>query len=168
MKKLKIYESFGGKCTEFKPPKRVDWGKPSIFLAGSIEQGIAEDWQSKFVRMLDGHDVLVCNPRRDKWDASLEQDITNAEFSGQVNWELDALERCDVVAMYLDPETKSPISLLELGLYAQSGKLLVCCPDGFHRKGNVDVTCARYGVPTYSTLDELVGATITKISQLCH
>jgi hypothetical protein len=51
--------------------------------------------------------------------------------------------------MYFDPNTKSPISLLELGLFAQSKKLIVCCPRGFWRKGNVDITCDRYGIPFF-------------------
>lgn len=49
--------------------------------------------------------------------------------------------------MYFAPTTRAPITLLELGLFAQSGRLVVCCPDGFWRKGNVEVVSARYGVP---------------------
>jgi hypothetical protein len=39
-------------------------------------------------------------------------------------------------------------------LFARSGKLLVCCPEGFWRKGNVEIVCARYGVPLVGELDE--------------
>jgi hypothetical protein len=48
--------------------------------------------------------------------------------------------------MYFDPNTLSPISLLELGLHAKSGKLIVCCPEGFYRKGNVDIVCQNFGI----------------------
>jgi hypothetical protein len=41
---------------------------------------------------------------------------------------------------------------------ANPEKLIVCCPDGFWRKGNVDVICARYGVRQVSTVDELISA----------
>ena len=58
--------------------------------------------------------------------------------------------------MYFDPETKSPITLLELGLYARSGKLVVCCPHGFWRRGNVDIVCDRYGVDQVKLLDTLI------------
>ena len=44
----------------------------------------------------------------------------------------------------------------ELGLYARSGKLKVCCPEGFWRRGNVEVVCRRYHVPLFSSLDELI------------
>ena len=57
--------------------------------------------------------------------------------------------------MYLDPATKSPVSLLELGLHARSGKLIVCCPEGFWRKGNVDIVCQHHGVPQVADLAEL-------------
>jgi hypothetical protein len=56
--------------------------------------------------------------------------------------------------MYLDPNTKSPISLLELGLHATSKKLYVVCPDGFWRKGNVEMVCSVYDIPLFNTLEE--------------
>ena len=60
--------------------------------------------------------------------------------------------------MYFAPETKAPITLLELGLFARTGKAVVCCPEGFWRKGNVDVVCRMYDIPQVVTLDELIGA----------
>ncbi|HEX2901441.1 MAG TPA: nucleoside 2-deoxyribosyltransferase domain-containing protein, partial [Bacteroidia bacterium] len=65
------------------------------------------------------------------------------------------MERAELIVMYLDPATKSPVSLLELGLHANSGKLVVCCPDGFWRKGNVDITCLYHGVQQVTDLSEL-------------
>jgi hypothetical protein len=53
------------------------------------------------------------------------------------------------------PDTKSPISLLELGLYASSGKMLVCCPEGFWRKGNVDIVCEKYNVRVFDNIKDL-------------
>jgi hypothetical protein len=58
--------------------------------------------------------------------------------------------------MYFVPSTKSPITLLELGLLARSNKLVVCCPEEFWRRGNVEVVCARYGVPLVAELPELI------------
>lgn len=89
-------------------------------------------------------------------DPSLEQSPENSTFRRQVEWELDGLDRCDVVAMYFDPGTRAPISLLELGGYAESGKVVVCCPDGFYRKGNVDIWCERKGVKVVDSLESLV------------
>jgi hypothetical protein len=139
---------------QIKAPNRVD-SEIRIFLAGSIEMGAAEKWQDRVVREMADYDNLVfLNPRRDDWDSSWEQSIDNEQFYDQVTWELDWLDGADFVFMYFDPATKSPITLLEMGLYARSGKLLVVCPEGFYRKGNVDVTCEYYNVPQADTLEE--------------
>jgi hypothetical protein len=69
---------------------------------------------------------------------------------------LNALDKADIIILYLLPDSKSPISLLELGLYANSGKLLVCCPNLFLRKGNVDIVCERFNVPVYENIEKLL------------
>lgn len=129
----------------------------SMFLAGSIEMGVAEDWQTKVIDYFKGiNDLRIYNPRREAWDSSWEQSITNPQFYQQVNWELNALEKSDMIILYLSPDTKSPISLLELGKFIDSGKLVVCCPKGFWRKGNVDIMCDRYGIPNFDNLDAML------------
>ena len=146
-----------------KPPSPLPEGlsqghEPSIFLAGSIEMGRAARWQDELIEHLSDLSALALNPRRDAWDASWAQTTGNPEFVAQVEWELAALEAATVIAMYLYPETLAPISLLELGLFARSGRMIVCCPDGFHRKGNVEVVCRRYGVLTVGSLELLASA----------
>lgn len=59
-------------------------------------------------------------------------------------------DAADIIAVYFDPNTLSPITLLELGLHAASGKLIVCCPDGFWRKGNVRIVCERFNIPLFN------------------
>ena len=136
----------------------------TVFLAGSIEMGFSEDWQTKLANDLKDVPVTLFNPRRDSWDSSWEQRITNEQFRYQVNWEMNMLECSDIIFLYFSPETKSPISLLELGLHADSGKMLVCCPDGFWRKGNVEIVCARHGIPLYDDINHAKAALITLIS----
>ena len=142
---------------EYKSPDRkINFDLPSIFLAGSIEMGVAENWQEKLTEELKYESVVIFNPRRDDWDLSWEQSITNTKFVEQVEWELDMLDAASFIVMYFDPNTKSPISLLELGLYASKGTLIVCCPDGFWRKGNVDIVCKRYNIPVYNDMNEFI------------
>jgi hypothetical protein len=31
--------------------------------------------------------------------------------------------------------------------------IMMCCEEGFYRKGNVDIVCKRHGVPVYEDLD---------------
>ena len=151
---------------EIKPPKMANMEGVSIFLAGSIEMGVAEDWQSYVAGKMQGFECTLLNPRREEWDSSWKQEQSEDKFNEQVNWEMGYLDKSDVIFMYLAPGTKSPISLLELGLHAGSGKMIVVCPDGFWRKGNVDIVCARYGIPCYSDLDEGIGALMTKVRQI--
>ena len=148
-----------------------------IFLAGSIEQGKAENWQEKLIKDigtlqlpddLTQNDCIrlslkVYNPRRPDWNPNLPQDALNATLQEQIIWELDNLEKSDIICLYLDPKTTSPISLLELGLHVRSGKLVVCCPPGFYRKANVDLTCRRYGVNVIDNYQDFYNKLTEKI-----
>jgi len=149
----------------FKPPTPLptDRQTASVFLAGSIEMGLAEDWQAEMERALADLDVLILNPRRDAWDSSWVQSIDNPLFREQVEWELGGLEQADVVAMYFAPTTKAPVTLLELGLRARAGGLVVCCPPGFWRRGNVEIVCRRFDAPLLNTLPELVAEVRTRL-----
>ena len=146
---------------EIQPPKKfLATQNPifTIFLAGSIEMGQSHDWQRDFCNHLAPLDpkgnLVILNPRRYDWDSTWTEN--DPRFIKQVEWELRGLELCNGIFMYLDPKTKSPISLLELGLYAKSKKLVVICPDGFWRKGNVKTVCERYGVKMYNSLEAAV------------
>lgn len=137
----------------------------TIFLAGSIEMGNAEEWQNYIIEKLSQKDnLIIYNPRRNDWDSSWEQKETNLEFNHQVNWELNKLMVSNIIFMYFSPNTKSPISLLELGLFASTGKMIVVCPDGFWRKGNVQIVCNRYNIPIFNTFEEGFGGLMTKLS----
>lgn len=146
------------KAIEVQAPNEVvlDTEYVNIFLAGSIELGLAEKWQEKVIAALSDKPIRFLNPRREDWDSSWKQDIDNDNFVEQVIWELSSLEMAHIVIMYFDPNTKSPISLLELGLHAKEQKLVVLCPEGFWRKGNVDVVCEYYGINQVDTFDELI------------
>lgn len=142
--------------------------EPTIFLAGSIEQGKARDWQAEAIEYYGRHvpAAALYNPRRPNWDSTIIQSIDNAEFSKQVNFELDAIDRCDCVLMWLEPDTLSPISLLELGLLAGEvalgslNRLVVGCPAGFWRRGNVEIVTNRAKIPLVSTFEELLETSV--------
>ena len=90
----------------------------SVFLAGSIEMGKAEDWQTKVTKSLtkEFSNVYIFNPRRDDWDSSWKQEIGDKKFNEQVTWELSHIEESTVMLVYFDPKTQSPITLAELGV----------------------------------------------------
>lgn len=150
-------------------PDSIDQNKKydhSIFLAGSIEMGKAEDWQEKISNYLISYKTTIFNPRRKNWDASWEQKQSSQQFNHQVNWELDKLEECDIIFMNIIGETKSPITLLELGAYSRSGKIIVCCDNNFWRRGNVEIICTRNNIPLFDNLDDAIGVLLTKIRNL--
>ena len=111
---------------QIQPPHSTYNATNTVFLAGSIEMGKAIDWQNQIMEKCKDLDVTFLNPRRDDWDNSWEQKITNPNFREQVEWELSALEDSDKIVFFFDPNTTSPITLLELGLFSGS-VICVCC-----------------------------------------
>lgn len=137
-------------------PTTFDRSGKSVFLAGSIAGGNASNWQTSMISSLSTLSITILNPRRADWDSSWVEDISCAPFKEQVEWELYMQEAADVIAMYFDPNTQAPISLLELGMFAPSGKMVVCCPEGFWKRGNVQIVCKKYGINLVESLEELV------------
>jgi len=135
-----------------------------IFLAGTIDDGESENWQDKLIYSLDWYwwspdseedsgfdyalgasddeDIVIFNPRRENWDPN----SSDEEIIEQIHWEEDHLDKADLIVMFLADDSKSPVSLLELGLYGPSGKMLVCCTNKFYRYNNVKCTCQKYGI----------------------
>ncbi len=150
---------------EFKAPEDIPaWAsdRNMVFLGGSIEMGAAENWQTRITEFLSDYEVTILNPRRDDWDSTWVQSFHNEKFREQVEWELEMQEIADTIIYYFDPNTKSPITLLELGLFGKPSnvdqQVIVCCPKEFWRKGNVDIVCARYGILLVESFDELITA----------
>ena len=124
-----------------------------IFLAGTIDMGKSRDWQKEIYERFVGMDgrYILFNPRQENWDASRP-----GEMDYQVRWELDHLEEADMIIMYILGSSKSPISLLEMGIHAKGGKMSVICEKDFYRFDNVRITCDYYGVPLYENLDSFL------------
>lgn len=130
--------------------------------------GKAIDWQLEVENYFTQFtDVTLYNPRRDDWDSSWGQTPEDENFVGQVNWELDYLEDSDFIFFFFDPNTKSPISLIEFGMYVRCNpeKLIVCCPDGFWKKGNLQITGKKYGVEIYDTLETALPALYVRMME---
>lgn len=162
-----IYDINGGIFEEFNPPNQITIADnrliKKVFLAGTIDMGNSENWQEKLINKLKeqtkgvlfAKSYHIYNPRRTDWDSSWVQTFENPQFFQQVTWELDAMEKADYIIMNFLPDSKSPITLLELGLFAESGKLFVICPDEYYRSGNVQIVCNKYNIPLYKSIEEL-------------
>ena len=140
-----------------------DWFKDEnaikIFLAGTIDDGNSDDWQYSLISNLLMYnldenddrdfdedfsigDLIIYSPRRKNWDSN----SSDEEIIKQIEWEQEKLDDADLIIMYLKDNSKSPISLLELGLYGPQGKMIVFCTDKFYRFNNVKCTCKKYGI----------------------
>lgn len=129
--------------------------RPIVFLSGSIDTPPAT-WQHQVTNALSHLPITILNPHRTDWDSSWVEDPSFPPWAEQVKWELDGMEAADVMAVYFGAKTPAPITLLELGLWARSGKCVVGCPDGYSKKGNVRMVCERYGVQCVGSVGELV------------
>lgn len=139
------------------PDQRHPGGNKRLFLAGSIDMGQAEDWQFQVEEKIKNLPVTVYNPRRDDWNPDLRQDISEPEFAYQVNWELDNIDAADVIFVYFSPGGPAPITLMELGTMVSSkAKIVVCCPEGYWRRGNVQILCHRYSIPFFNDLPDAI------------
>lgn len=143
------------------PPTEPTYRKFSIFTAGSIEMGAAVQWQKLLASHVSDLPITVLNPRRGNWDPTDIPKAHNQGFKSQVEWELAALERADLICFFFDVTTRSPITLLELGLWAASKKVIVCCSDKYWRSGNVEIVCKRYGIPFVREFKDFVPAVRT-------
>jgi hypothetical protein len=143
-----------------KAPNPVPYeGKTTIFLGGSIDMGAAEDWQDRLAKDLSefGDNFVLVNPRRDDWDSSWTQDPTpGTAFFEQVSWELWHQENASALIYYFAADSKSPVTLLELGLFGVPDTTMVCCPKEFYRYGNVKMVCDRYGIHMVETYEDML------------
>jgi hypothetical protein len=137
---------------------------PTLFLSGSISA--PPTWQETLTSSLSHLPVTILNPLRPGWDSSWKEELSFPPYVEQVNWELDGLEKADVVAVYFGPEAKAPITLMELGLVAKEKKAVVCCPAGYWKRGNVQIVCGRLGIKVVDTLEELKIEVLAKLKEL--
>lgn len=137
-----------------------------LFLGGSIDMGKATDWQRDMIAALADERVVLLNPRRPDWNPAWKPEVSDPNFRAQVEWELAALDSADIIILYFAPGSQSPVSLLEMGLHARSGKLIIFCPDGYWRKGNVDITAQRYGAKQVTSFKDLLAEVRTRIATI--
>lgn len=147
----------------------------TIFLAGTIDNGNSFDWQKDIEYSLEhlNKNIALLNPRRNNWDPSLQQRMSNPTFNEQVNWEMDNINKCDILFMNFLEDSLSPISLLELGIIYGiktskeiNKQIIVIAPDKFWRKGNIEVVCDKMDVPVYSNYQDGLNALIKAIGIL--
>lgn len=122
------------KFTVVTPPSLfISASGPSVFLAGSINNGQAEDWQNSVVSVAQSlwleTDLTIYNPRRDQWSEDHENE--------QMAWTLPLLKTVDYIIMHLTSDGGSPISTLELGMFISDPRLYLSVHDSYTRKETI-------------------------------
>ncbi len=133
----------------------------SVFLSGSVA---GDDWRAALMKKLEDKGIIFLDPRSDDY-GSLKLTEGDPKFREQVTWEQDGLEKASVIVMYFNRNSEAPISLLEFGLFARSGRMIMRCPLGYKHKGYVDILCERFGVAQVSTLEEIADAVLDRYSK---
>lgn len=124
-----------------KPQTRI------IFLAGGISG--CRDWQSETIKELENlsplynlSNVLVINPRHPNFDV----ENPDAEIE-QIRWEHKWLECCDLVSYFFDnSESLQPITLYELGKWANKKLSVITVCHGYKRERDVMIQTALDGL----------------------
>jgi len=85
-----------------------------LFLAGGITN--VPDWQSKVIeRLNDIENLTIYNPRRKAFDVE-DKNI----MEQQIVWEYNHLRDADIISFWFAKETLNPITLYELGKWANA------------------------------------------------
>ena len=131
----------------------------TIFLSGTTT-AIKDDavpWRDTIFQQLAKKPVTIYNPFRPDWGSDWK-DLSHPSYREQLAWEVEHLDKADLVCVYLHPSTEAPISLLELGLVAKRGSAaVVCVPDGFKHRANVLYVCEKFGCEVVEKMDDFVG-----------
>lgn len=119
-----------------------------IFLAGSIDQPARNNWRelaiahiqtSWFSASNNQDSITIYSPRRsdNEWTVDMENE--------QAAWDMSMLSMVDYVILHLTGTTISPVSLLELGLFARNPNLYLSIDDSYMRKHVVELYYTYYG-----------------------
>lgn len=137
--------------SENKLPNK-EQGKDCIFLAGSMDLEKSVGWRKKVVNQLS-KDEKYCflDPTHIKHDF-----LSASKMEAHVLWELNALELADRILLVFLKESLSPISLVELGLYVRTKKMIVVCPKEFYKIDYITVLCKKYQTTLVHSLEQAI------------
>lgn len=149
-------------------PSETPINRPkSVFLAGTTTTTPTDptNWRENLSALLHQHPITIFNPARPDWDTTWREDIAFAPYREQVLWELDKQAKADLVVVYFHPATLAPISLLEFGLSAHiPHKVVAVAPEGYAKRGNVQIVCQKFGVEFLDSIDRLHESIVNKLS----
>lgn len=128
-----------------------------LTLCDSLSGTLVPSWRATLTSALAHLPVTILDPVNKNWDGSWKESASFQPFKTQVEWELEGLERADIVVVYFGKQEKAPITMMELGLsIGRQKRVIVGCEDGFYKKGNIDIVCQRANVDVLSGVEEVI------------
>jgi len=131
-----------------------------LYLGGSIDKKYGSPWHRNIISFISSKlgresKLTIYNPKREEWDKDWPAD--SKVIDEQALWELKAMEHADLIFMFFESSCSSSVGMMQLGLNAKEGKLVVVCERHFWKKRDVDVICETYGVPRYDSIAVGIG-----------
>lgn len=143
-----------------------------IYLSGSLDLGgKSTPWQQKFINGLSkltvkhpnkpelpdytGFKFLVFNPLV---PVNGEPSVDNPEFVQKLNWELEMMERSDVIFCNFLKKSVLISAISGYLLNAQTGKVICRCPIECNFYPQVKVLSDKYGIPLLGNSGSLIDA----------
>lgn len=158
------------RATTHFPPEYPTLTKPSLILFGTIEKSPTDNWASNLSATLSDLPIQILNPRRDDWDSTWREEVSFTPFREEVEWEMAHPEKVGLIVMCFKAGSMCPITLLELGMHAArfGERVVVCCEEGFYKRGNVEIVCGKFEVEYVKTLEELEKIVRKRMEKLCQ
>lgn len=128
--------------------------KEYIFLAGSMVTEPEVNWRQTVVNNLQEsyHFLDPTNPNHNS--------LGDVEMREHIKWEFNGLRIADYIILNFLPDSLSPISMVELGMYIATRKLIVVCPKEFYKWRYIDTLCKEYNTPIFNQLEDVLNGGI--------
>ncbi|MDG1333826.1 MAG: nucleoside 2-deoxyribosyltransferase domain-containing protein [Crocinitomicaceae bacterium] len=144
----------------FRPPNdisQIPQDRASVFLAGSMATTRKNNWRQTATRTFQAayHFFDPTNPRHNN--------LNDEEMRNHIKWELEAMKLSDIIILNFLPDSLSPISLVEIGMYISSNKLVVVCPKEFYKWRYIDTLCNEYNTPIFNQLEDVLNGDLDTI-----
>jgi len=133
--------------------------KPSLFLAGSMDIKGQTNWRERATEQFQAY-YHIFDPTHTN-----HSNLNDTEMSKHIKWEWEALNRSDLILLNFTAQAKSPMSLLELGMYISSGKIVVVCPKEFYQAHYINTLCTEHKVPIFESIDDILQTDIFQLTK---
>lgn len=136
----------------------------SIYLAGPAPRAHnVPSWRSQALKTLETsrYDGIV-------FVSESEHGRRSSDYDQQIEWELEAMRRSDVVVFWVSAEEDAMpefASSIEYGLTLTSGKAVLGTPAGAFKAGYLEKLAGTFRIPLIHTLEELINAALKRLGE---